>query len=53
MNLLIWYGMVVLEAPLLLGVPLTGDHAILEAPEVLGDRFPEVLFVLGAKFPGA
>lgn len=53
MNLLIWYGVVVLEALLLLGVPVTGGHAILRAPEVLRDWFPEVLFVLGAKFPEA
>lgn len=45
--------MVILEAPLLLGVALTGDYAILGAPEVLRVRFLEVLFVLGAMFLGA
>jgi hypothetical protein len=44
---------VILEALLILGVAVIGDHAILGVREVLGDKFLESLFVLGATILGA
>ena len=45
--------MAVLGTLLLTGLTVPEEHTILEAPEILGYRFPGSLWVLGAKIPGA